>query len=257
MKPVFVGIASALALAVAGCGGEGDLNQAAATIDLNAALPQIAAPNNGDWTQTVQATPEGGFRMGNPDAPVKLLEYASISCGHCAQFSQEASEELKNTYVRSGQVSWEYRPVLLFPTDPGITMLLRCQGPQSFFALTEQLYATHSEWSARTGTIPESQLAALQAMPPQQQAPALARALGMDQFFRQRGMPQAQVDQCLNNPENLNALAETQRKVQEDGVTGTPTFFINGQVQENVGYWNHPQTPGLSLENRLRAAIGS
>jgi protein-disulfide isomerase len=257
MKPVFVCMASALALALAGCGGESDLNQAAASIDLNAPLAQVPAPNNGDWTQNVQQTPEGGFRMGNPDAPVKLVEYASISCGHCAQFSQEGSEELKNTYVRSGQVSWEYRPVLLFPTDPGITMLLRCQGPQSFFALTEQLYATHAEWSARTGTIPESQLAALQSMPPAQQAPALARALGMDQFFRQRGMPQAQVDQCLNNPENLNSLAETQRKVQEDGVTGTPTFFINGQVQENVGYWNDPRTPGLSLENRLRAAIGS
>ncbi|MDB5668494.1 MAG: protein-disulfide isomerase-like protein [Alphaproteobacteria bacterium] len=257
MKPVFVGIASALALAVAACGGESDLNQAAATIDLNAALPQIPAANNGDWTQTVQATPEGGYRMGNPDAPVKLVEYASISCPHCAEFSKEASEELKNTYVRSGQVSWEFRPVLLFPTDAGVSTLLRCQGPQSFFALTEQLYATQAEWSARTSAIPQADLQALQAMPPQQQAPALARAMGMDQFFRQRGMPQARIDECLNNPENLNALAETQRKVQEDGVTGTPTFFINGQRQENVGYWNHPQTPGMSLENRLRAAIGS
>jgi protein-disulfide isomerase len=250
-------MASALVLALTACGGESDLNQAAATIDTNAALPQIAAPNNGDWTQAVQATPEGGFRMGNPDAPVKLVEYASISCPHCAEFSEEASEELRNTYVRSGQVSWEYRPVLMFPTDAGIATVLRCQGAQSFFALTEQLYATQAEWSARTRAIPEAQLQALQAMPPQQQAPALARAIGMDQFFRQRGVPQARIDECLNNPEHLNALAETQRKVQEDGVTGTPTFFINGQVQENVGYWNHPQTPGLSLENRLRAAIGS
>ena len=258
MKPVFVGMASALVLALTACGGgESDLNQAAAAIDLNAPLTQIPAPNNGDWSQMVQQTPEGGFRMGNPDAPVKLVEYASISCPHCAEFTEEASQELRDVYVKSGQVSWEYRPVLLFPTDPGIFMLLRCQGAQPFFSLTDQLYATQNDWLGRTRTLPPAQLQALQSMPPAQQAPALSRALGMDQFFRQRGMPQAQVDQCLNNPENLTSLAETQRKVQEDGVTGTPTFFINGQVQENVGYWNHPQTASLSLENRLRAAIGS
>ena len=257
MKPVFVGMASALVLALTACGGEEDLNQAAAAIDLNAQLPQIAAPNNGDWTQVVQQTPEGGYRMGNPDAPVKLVEYASISCPHCADFSEQASQELSSVYVKSGQVSWEYRPVLMFPTDPGISMLLRCQGPQTFFALTEQLYATQAEWSARTRTLPPAQLQALQSMPAAQQAPALARAMGMDQFFRQRGMPQARIDECLNNSQNLSALADTQRKVQEDNVTGTPTFFINGTVQENVGYWNDPRTPGLSLENRLRAAIGS
>jgi len=257
MKPQFFAVASVLALALIGCRGESDLNQAAAAIDLNAPLPQVAAPNNGDWTLTVQATPEGGFRMGNPDAPVKLVEYASISCPHCAEFTEEASQELRDVYVKSGQVSWEYRPVLLFPTDPGIFMLLRCQGPQPFFSLTDQLYATQAEWSARTRTIPQAQLQALEGMDPAQQAPALARAMGMDQFFRQRGMPQARVDECLNNPQNLTSLAETQRKVQEDGVTGTPTFFINGQVQENVGLWNNPQNPGLSLENRLRAAIGS
>ena len=59
MKPVFVCMASALALALAGCGGESDLNQAAASIDLNAPLAQVPAPNNGDWTQNVQQTPEG------------------------------------------------------------------------------------------------------------------------------------------------------------------------------------------------------
>lgn len=257
MKLRFFGAASALALALTGCGGASDLNQAAASVDTSAPLTPIAAPNNGDWTQIVEETPQGGYRMGNPDAPVKLVEYASISCPHCAEFAEAASQELRDTYVRSGQVSWEFRPVLLFPTDPGIFMLLHCQGPQPFFSLTDQLYATQEEWSARIRTIPDAQMQALQAMPPQQQAPALARALGMDQFFRQRGMPQARVDQCLNDSAGLNRLAETQRAVQEDGVTGTPTFFINGRIQEGVGSWNDPQNASQSLENRLRAAIGS
>ncbi|HEY0326666.1 MAG TPA: thioredoxin domain-containing protein [Allosphingosinicella sp.] len=254
MKPAFVGMASALVLALTACGGESDLNQAAATIDMNAALPQIAAPNNGDWSQMVQATPEGGYRMGNPDAPVKLVEYASITCPHCAEFTEEASQELRDVYVRSGQVSWEYRPTNLFPSDPGIFMLLRCQGPTPFFTLADQLYATQEQWSAQL----RAQSEQLNAVAPEQRVAAAVRAAGIDQFFRQRGMPAARVESCLADQQGLAQFLETsQRVAQEDNVTGTPTFFINGQVQENVGYWNHPQTPGLSLENRLRAAIGS
>jgi protein-disulfide isomerase len=78
----------------------------------------------------------------------------------------------------------------------------------------------------------------------------------MDEFFRQRGMPQSRVDQCLNDPAGLNRLAEIQQTVAQAGVTGTPTFFINGQEAEGAGYWNNGN-PAQSLEPRLRAAIGS
>jgi len=240
--------AAALALTACGDGGGNDLNQAAAASE-NTPLPQVAAPNNGDWTQVVEETPDGGYRMGNPDAPVKLIEYASITCHVCAEFSEAGHEELTNQYVKSGQVSWEYRPYMVFPTDPGIFALLRCRGPQPFFALAEQLYATQAEWSARLRQLPEAQLQQLSAMPPQQQAGALVRAIGMDQFFRQRGMPQAQVDQCLSNPANLQRLAEIQSVGTRDQVTGTPTFLING-TPAGVTAWS-------ALEPRLRQAIGS
>lgn len=241
--------AMALALTLAGCGENGgDLNQAAAAAT-NSPLTQIAAPNGGDWTQIVQETPEGGYRMGNPDAPVKLVEYASITCHVCAEFSEAGHEALTNRYVRSGQVSWEYRPFMLFPTDPGIFSLLRCQGPQPFFALAEQLYATQEEWSARTRAIPQDQLRALEAMPPQQQAPALTRAIRMDEFFRQRGMPQSRVDQCLSDPASLQRLSEIQAVGIRDNVNGTPSFFINGAPAE-VTAWS-------ALEPKLRQAIGN
>jgi protein-disulfide isomerase len=241
---------AALALALTGCGGGGgnDLNQVAAATS-NAPLPQVPAPNNGDWTQVVQETPEGGYRMGNPDARVKLLEYASISCPACANFSNTAYQELTEQFVKSGQVSWEYRPYMISPTDPGIFLLLRCQGPQPFFALSEQLYITQSEWLGRLKQIPESQLTALSAMQPQQQAGALAKAIGMDQFFRQRGMPQARVDQCLADPAGIQRLAEIQNVAAGDNVTGTPTFLINGTKADATAW---PE-----LKPKLRAAIGS
>jgi protein-disulfide isomerase len=238
---------AALALALAACGGSGgsnSLNQAA--VDLNTPLPQIAAPNNADWSQNVVETPEGGYRMGNPEAPVKLVEYASITCGACAQFSNTGHEELVNQYVKSGQVSWEYRPYSVFPTDPGLFMLLRCQGPQPFFGLAEQLYATNKEWAARAQQAPVEQI---EALPLQQRPAAWVKALQMDQFFRQRGLPQARLDACLADQSTLQKLADISALGQREGVTGTPTFFING-TKADVTAWS-------ALKPRLRAAIGS
>jgi protein-disulfide isomerase len=243
-----LGIA-AFALALSGCSGDedGDLNAVAA--NSNAPLNQIAAPNNGDWTQTVVETPEGGFRMGNPNAPVKLVEYASITCPHCAEFAEAGSEPLQQQFVRSGQVSWEYRPFLLFPSDPAIFMLLRCQGATPFFTLTEQLYASQGDWLGRLQTMPPEQQQALQGATPAEQGRAIIATTGLDQFFRQRGMPEGRINSCLADQAQLERLAEiTRTGAEQNGVTGTPTFFINGQ-KVDVGTW--PQ-----LEQRLRAAIG-
>jgi protein-disulfide isomerase len=239
------------ALALAGCGG-GDGNAAnlsSATGASSAPLRQIAAPNNGDWTETVAMTDRGGFLMGNPNAPVKLLEYASITCPHCAEFSEQGGAALRDRYVRSGQVSWEYRPYMIFPTDPGVFMLLRCLGPAAFFRVSEQLYADQRNWVGRLQSLPEDQLQQLQTLPPAQQAATLIRATGLDQFFRQRGLPEARMNSCVADASNLQQLGEiTRRASAEDGVTGTPTFIINGQKTE-AGTW-------ADLEPLLRRAIG-
>ena len=93
--------AAALALFMAGCGDKGGDSSG----NNSAPLTQIPAPNGGDWTETVAATPEGGFRMGNPEAPVKLVEYASITCPHCAEFAEQGTSALRDQYVKSGRVS--------------------------------------------------------------------------------------------------------------------------------------------------------
>jgi len=251
MKAGFSLGAAALALALGGCGG-GDSNNSnlsSATGTNAAPLTQIPAPNNGDWTETVTMTDRGGFLMGNPNAPVKLLEYASITCPHCAEFSEQGGAALRDRYVRSGQVSWEYRPYMIFPTDPGIFMLLRCLGPQPFFHVSEQLYADQRNWVGRLQAIPEDQLQAIQSQSPAQQAAALIRGTGLDQFFRQRGMPEGRMNQCLSDQTNLNQLGEiTRRASQEDNVQGTPSFFINGE-KKDVGTWE-------ALEPLLRNAVG-
>jgi protein-disulfide isomerase len=246
MKAVIGSGLAALALMLAGCGGD-EVGGAQGNGSGTAPLAQIKAPN-GDWTQSVDVTPEGGFRMGNPAAPVKLVEYGSITCGHCAEFSEQASEPLKSQYVKSGQVSWEFRPYLLFPTDPGISMLLKCQGPTPFFRLAEDLYATQREWTGRLQQLSPAQQQQLEAMPAQERAAALVRATGVDQFFRQRGMPEGRIQACLADPQGLQQLVATTERGTSEGVTGTPTFFINGAIAEGAGNWK-------TLEPKIRGAL--
>src|SRR3954470_4637664 len=241
--------ATALALALAGCGGGGSGNNIAAATNNAAPLPQIAAPNHGDWSEVATMTDRGSYLLGNPNAPVKLVEYASITCPHCAEFTATAATPLRERYVRSGQVSWEYRPYMIFPTDPGVFLLLHCLGPQPFFRVAEQLYADQPNWVGRVQALPPEQLQQLDALPPAQKAAALVRAAGLDQFFRQRGLPEARMNSCLADNAALQQLQQiSTRGTNEDGVTGTPTFFVNGEKLE--------QSDWPDLETRLRAAIG-
>ncbi|HEX8241119.1 MAG TPA: thioredoxin domain-containing protein [Allosphingosinicella sp.] len=246
MKSMLTAGAAALALFLAGCGG-GDGNQSAAVSD--APLKQIPAPNGGDWTQMVAKTPEGGFRLGNPEAPVKLVEYGSLSCPHCAEFEEQGAPALRDTYVKSGQVSWEFRTYLLFPTDPGVSLLANCQSADAFFPAVEQIYKDQRNWMDKIQKLPQDQLTALGTMPLRDSAGLVARAAGLDEFFRQRGMPSAQIQSCLADPAGLEKIAEIKRKGDEEGVNGTPSFFINGKFVEGAANWR-------GLEPALREAIG-
>jgi protein-disulfide isomerase len=247
MKVSIVGLAgaAALALTLGGC-NKGD--KGASSAQINAPLKQIPAPQ-GDWTQVVSETAEGGFLMGNPNAPVKLVEYASLSCPFCARFEAEGVPTLRNKYVKSGQVSWEYRTYMNHPTDPAVSVLVHCQGPASFFGLADQLYAAQETWYGRVASAPQEQLAQIQNLPPTQRNATLVKLAGLDEFFRQRGMPQSKIDACLASQANLDkALAITERG-NKDGITGTPNFLINGKIQPEAADWK-------TLEPILRAAIG-
>ena len=251
------GSIAALALILAGCGGGNSGNSAAggsgdyaqAEANRNAPLPQIA-PTNGAWVTTLAETPEGGYRVGNPDAPVKLIEYGSISCPHCAQFAADAQDRLLNTYVASGQVSWEFRPVVRNAPDLALFTLLRCQGPGPFFTLSHQLFGQQETWMTQLSQAPQAQLAAVESMPLAQRLQTITRLTGVDQFFRQRGMPQGRIDACLADQAAVDRLMQINQVSQDAQIPGTPAFFINGEMLRNVGDWRQ-------LEVRLRDVIGS
>ena len=200
----------------------------------------VRPPAARDWTRVAVRTPEGGVRLGNPAAVVKLIEYGSITCPHCAAFANEGGTAGLYAHVRTGRVSWEYRPYMIFPTDPGMFAALNCLAPGQYFGAVEQLYATQRDWASRVQAYIEANRTQLQAMGPTQLAVALFRASQVEALFRAHGLAPAQAQACMANEANLRRVAEiTRTGNQRYGVQGTPTFFINGtQAAGQVEFFN-------------------
>jgi protein-disulfide isomerase len=188
-----------------------------------------AAQAQRDWTRTVAMTPEGGFRMGNPAAKVKLVEYASMTCPHCAEFSVAAKQPLM-AYVRSGNVSFELRNYVLNGLDVAATLVARCAGPTGFFRLTDSLFAAQRSWAGKVNGLSDAQLQQLSALPEGQRLVRLGEVMGLASFAAQAGLPAPRVRQCLGDSAGLQRVVAMADAAIAAGVQGTPTFFLNGQM---------------------------
>lgn len=197
-----------------------------------AAPPARPAPARTDWSRTVAATPEGGFRMGNPAARVKLVEYGSLTCGHCANFAKSGMASLVGTYVRSGKVSYEYRNYILNGLDVAASLVARCGGPSRFFPVADELYAQQGQWMGRLSGFTAAQKAQLNALPESQRLGRLAEVVGIVQIAARHGIAPVQAKRCLSDQAGLERLGKMSEAAQALGVEGTPTFFLNGA---NIG----------------------
>jgi len=242
----FLGLAGLAALLVLG-----GCNKPAATAPdatTTTATTAVAAPTQ-DWTQVIVATPEGGFRMGNPDAKVKLLEFASLTCPHCREFHEQGMPTVTGTYVKSGKLSYEYRPFILNGIDFAPSLLVRCQPANVAFNLIGAFYENQPSWVQPFTKLTPDDQKRLQALPAEQQIKALALTGGLDAFVRARGIPRAKFDQCLSDKAGVDKLSAIRDEaVTKYQLTGTPTFAINGTTQTDVFNW-------AKLQPKLETAL--
>ncbi len=231
------GLAAIAAIALTACGGGG-------TAPSGDALPKAEAPAGQKWSQVVSAT-QDGFVMGNPDAPLKLVEFASPTCGACAAFANASNAELKGEFVDSGRVSVEIRPFMLNPFDLAIASIAACGGTERFFPLLDNVFATQGELMQ---TIQAGNQEAGQAALQSQNFTAFASAFGIDTFFAARGMAASDISTCLANTEGVTRWQEsTQRNQEQFEISGTPTFLLNGEVLAGASSWDQ-------VKERLQAA---
>lgn len=223
----------AAALSLSACKKDGDAGAASGE-----PVAKVAAPAGTSWTETVSETEDGGYVVGNPNAPIKLIEYGSLSCPHCAKLEQDGGEKLMNDYVGSGRVSWEFRSFAIHPQDVPLTMLATCAGKDTFFPLIAQIYTNFdamNEVYNDKAAIDRAQAAS--ALPPAQRYIGLADALGYTDFFAKSGVSADQAHTCLADASRAEKIAKLAEKYGNDGISGTPTLLINGSKVDG-GTWD-------------------
>lgn len=198
-----------------------------------------------NWIATVTATPEGGFRQGNPNAPVKLVEYGSRTCPVCGRFAAEGMKPLRDQYVASGKVSYEYRDFLIHGApDFALALLNQCVPTARFFTVLDAIYANQPAFAAKLEQLLKtraSEVEAWQKLPAPQMATRFAEALGFIAFMKGHGLTEARARQCLTDGALIRRIAGSNAAaVNNREISGTPTFIVNGRTMRAFD-WLHLQ----------------
>jgi protein-disulfide isomerase len=150
----------------------------------------------------------GDMTMGDPDAPVKIIEYASLTCGHCANFHNRTWPEIKERYVDTGKVHLTFREVYFDQFGLWTSMIARCGGEQAFFPFVDTFLETQREWARADDVVSE-----------------IAR------IARVGGLPAERIQACLTDEAFMEALVgQYQENASADNIRSTPSFLINGDL---------------------------
>src|SRR3954468_14019899 len=150
--------------------------------------------------------PLGDQAQGAANAPVTIIEYASMTCPHCSHFHETTYPEMKKKYIDTGKVRFIFREFPLDALAAAGSMLARCSGKDKYFPMIETLFSQQREWVVKKPLEPMLGIA------------------------KQAGFTKQSFDECLANQEMLSGIEESRTRAMKLGVNSTPTFFINGKI---------------------------
>ena len=154
--------------------------------------------------------------LGNEDAPVVLIEYASFTCPHCRNFHEESFLKLKKDYIEPGQVKYIFREVYFDKYGLWAAMVARCGGSKKYFGLIDLIFKKQDEWT--TGDVDE----------------VVAK---LERIGKISGMSDNEIQNCMQNNTKARALVEKYREnALKDDIKSTPSFIINGKLYSNMDY---------------------
>lgn len=188
-----------------------------------------------DWSTVAVRQADGTFVEGNPKARVRLVEYLSFTCPHCAVMEASAIPPLTSRYIRTGLVSYEVRHAIRDGYDLAAVMLARCNGPRAFFAVAPVVYAAQPQWMGKAADYAPTAQANL---PPDKALAAAAKGAGLDALFAAHGLPAARAQACLNDAgERTRLSAQADAAWNRPDFPGTPDWLVNGVQQTGIDGW--------------------
>ena len=223
----------------------GTLSAAALTL-LTAAAP--AKPAAARLSATVAANEIGALVMGSPTAKVRLVEYFSYTCSHCAEFEKISAVPLKSLYVDKGLVVVEYRNLIRDPLDMTAALLARCGGANAFPANHRAIMLAQPTWLGKVIKMTEAQMAPWYQGSTTERAERIAADSGLTALMRTRGYSAAAIKACLGSEVAAAEITGmTNIGKNADHVQATPTFFVNGRHVDGSDW--------PSVKSRLDLAI--
>lgn len=188
----------------------------AAILAIAALLPLSASAQEAAATD-MPAVEITDFSLGSADAPVKITEYASFTCPHCANFHANVWPQLKSEYIDTGKVQFTYREVYFDRYGLWAAMVARCGGEMRYFGIVDMLFDQQREWAASND--PNVVVGNLRT---------IGKAAGLDD---------ATLDTCLKDGAKAEAMvAHFEKNMEADSVEGTPTFIIDGEKHSNMSF---------------------
>ena len=206
---------------------------------LPAAAKPVAAPHAANWNNTVVRTAQDSHLLGNPDAPVKLVEYISYTCPHCAHFEQESEVQLRLGFIAGGKGSIEVRSFVRDPVDMTVALLTHCGPPSKFFTNHAMFLRSQSTWIKTATGATDAQRQRWTAGDIASRTRAIASDFHFYEIMKTRGYSRPEVDRCLADTKLAERLAaHTQEAVDKDFVNGTPSFVLNGLPLAGTASWD-------------------
>lgn len=190
-----------------------------------------------DWLQRVEQTADGGYRVGNPDARVKVVEFVSLTCPHCRDFAATGGRQLAQNYVSTGRVSFEIRPYPLDIIAATGAQLSACAAPAQAVALHDAILAAQDSVFSRVEALSAADVQAVEQLAPAEQRVRIAEVTGMTQIAAQHGLDASSAARCLMDDAGAQRIGQAKAAAERIGIDGTPSFTINGIVARQVHDW--------------------
>jgi protein-disulfide isomerase len=216
---------------------------AAAVLSLAATKP---APRV--WHANVTVSPSGSHVLGKPDAAVKLVEYVSYTCSHCAEFEVEASDAMRLAWVSPGRLSIEVRHLMRDPIDATVTQLANCGAPAKFFGNHAAFLRSQATWISRQQKLTRAQQERWKVGDNPTRRRTIATDLNLYDIMLRRGYDRPTVNRCLADEKLAERLAAQTKAASEAGVRATPSFALNGGLLAGTHTWD-------MLEPQIRARM--
>ncbi len=219
-----------------------------ATVVFSAVFAAPAVAQDSDWTKRVTLSSKGGHILGNPLAKHQITEYMSYTCNHCATFEEQSYIPLKSAYIKSGDVRFEVRNLVLNPIDMTAAMLARCGGRTKFFGNHHALLRQQANWIKKFQASTPAAMKLMSEGTTTERFKKISKATGFYGLMKKRGYSAAKVNACLADKKALNSiLGMTQYASKTLKLAGTPSFTLNGEEIKKVHSWASLQRILLGL----------